>query len=367
MSPNRVGILLWKEFAHSSKGYLFVFAVLTPVLFSLVVSLLFGTLLSQRPRLGIVDGGNSRIFSRAAESESIAARRFGSIPKLKKAVKTGAVDVGVALPKDFDRKVISGENTRVAAYVWGESLIRNRAMVGAILEKQVREMAGQKPPAEIVAVSLAEGEGVTWEERLFPLLVLMAIFMGGMMVPAASMVDEKQKQTLKALMIIPVSLGDVYLAKGMAGVILSLFAGILILILNNALGAQPSLLVLILALGAIMAATLGVLLGTLIKDINALFAAMKFMGVFLYAPALVYLFPRVPPWIGKFFPTYYVMAPVIEISQKNGGWLDVSLDICILAGVILSMWCAIGIKSKMTGEGESSKGERPKMGPGSLT
>lgn len=169
MSPNRVGILLWKEFAHSSKGYLFVFAVLSPVLFSLVVSLLFGTLLSQQPGLGIVDGGNSRISSSAVESESIVARRFASIPTLKKAVEAGSVDVGVVFPKDFDQKVISGESPQVAAYVWGESLIKNRAMVEVILAREVREMAGQKPPAEIVAVSLAEGEGMTWEDRLFPL------------------------------------------------------------------------------------------------------------------------------------------------------------------------------------------------------
>jgi len=350
MSPTRIGILLWKEFAHNSKGTLFVFAVLTPVLFSLVVSLLFGTLFSQRPRLGIVDGGNSRISSRAAESESIVARRFGSIPGLRKAVETGAVDVGVALPKDFDRKVISGERTQVAAYVWGEILIKNRAMVGAILAREVREMVGQKPPAEIAAASLSQGKGMSWEDRLFPLLVLMAIFMGGMMVPAASLVDEKQKQTLKALTITPVSLGDVYLAKGIAGVILSLFAGILILVLNHAMGSQPSLLV--LAFGAILAATLGVWLGTLIKDINTLFATMKFVGLFLYAPALVHLFPQVPPWIGKLFPTYYVMAPVMEISRNRGDWLEVSLDLCIVVGMILCMWWMIGMKTRMAGESE---------------
>ena len=134
-------------------------------------------------------------------------------------------------------------------------------MVEVILAREIREMAGQKPPVEIISVSLAENEGMTWKDRLFPLLVLMAIFMGGMMVPAASLVDEKQKQTLKALTITPVSLGEVYLAKGTAGVILSLFMGTLILVINRAIGPHPSLLILVLTLGATMAATFGVFLG----------------------------------------------------------------------------------------------------------
>jgi len=338
MRPNRVGILLWKEFAYSSKGWLLVFAVLAPLLFSLVVSLLFGTLFSQKPSLGIVAEGSSRIFPTVAESASIEVVRFGSVSKLKKAVESGIVDVGVVLPKDFDDKVASGEYTQVASYVWGESLIKDRGMIAAWVAKEVREMDGQNPPVEIMAASLAQGDAITWEDRFFPLLVLVAVFMGGMMVPSASLIDEKQKQTLKALLITRVSLGEVYLAKGMAGVFVSLFAGWVILVLNHATGAHPFLLFLVLTLGAFMAATLGVLLGIFIQDMNALFATMKFMGLFLYAPAFVYLFPQAPPWIGRMFPTYYVMAPVMEITQRGGGWPEISWDILILVGVIVAMW-----------------------------
>ncbi len=349
MSPNRVGILLWKELLHGFKGTVFIIAIVTPIIISFIISLLFGNLISQKPRLGIVDGGTSRIVTLITESASITGKEYDSASKLKKAVAAGAVDVGVVLPKGFDRLVISGEKAEVTTFVWGESLIKNRAMVGAVMAKQIRAMAGQKPPVEIVSAALGAGEGMTWEERLLPLIVLIAIFMGGMMVPAVSLVDEKQKQTLKALVITPVSLGDIYLAKGAVGAILSLFMGVLILLLNHALGTQPVLLLLVLSLGAILAATVGVLLGTLVKDVNSLFAIMKFMGLFLYAPALIYLFPQVPGWIGRVFPTYYVMAPIIEINRRNGTWPDVSLDIFILVGVILCMWSVIVLKTKMAG------------------
>ncbi len=346
MNPNRVGILLWKELAQGSKSFIFIIAIIIPILTSLFFSLLFGTLFSRKPILGIVDRGTSRIVTSIAESPSITCKGYDSTSNLKKAVATGAVDVGVVLPKGFDRFVISGERTEVMAYVWGESLIKNRAMVEAVMAKQIREMAGQNPPIEIIPAALGDGEAITWEDRLLPLIVFIAIFMGGMMVPASSLVDEKQKQTLKALMITPASLGDVYLAKGAVGAILSLFMGILILLLNHAFGTQPLLLFLVLALGAIMAATVGVLLGTLIKDINILFVMMRLLGLVLYAPAIIYLFPQVPGWVGKIFPTYYLMAPLIEISQKNVAWPDISLDLFILVGVILCMFGVIALKTK---------------------
>jgi len=41
----------------------------------------------------------------------------------------------------------------------------------------------------------------------------------------------------------------------------------------------------------------------LVKDINTLFAIIKGLGIFLYAPAIVSLFPELPQWIAKVFPT----------------------------------------------------------------
>jgi len=34
-----------------------------------------------------------------------------------------------------------------------------------------------------------------------PLTVMMAVFFGGLMIPAASLIDEKQKRTLQALTV----------------------------------------------------------------------------------------------------------------------------------------------------------------------
>jgi len=109
--------------------------------------------------------------------------------------------------------------------------------------------------------------------------------------------------------------------------------GILILILNQAFGSEPFLLVLILVFGAIMAAELGMLLGAFVKDFATLFTVWKTAGIILFAPVFVFLFPQIPEWVGKIFPTYYILQPIVELSQLGGGWSDIAGNFFILVGI----------------------------------
>jgi len=176
----------------------------------------------------------------------------------------------------------------------------------------------------------------------------MAIFFGGLFLPATSIINEKEKRTLEALVITPTSIGDVFIAKGLLGFILSLFVGILILVLNQAFGAQPLLLVLLLALGAIMASETGLICGALLKDITTLFAVWKTGGILLFGPVIIYMFPQIPQWIGRFFPTYYLLQPIVDISQHGGSWPDIATNVFILVGLDLILVAVVMLTLRRT-------------------
>ncbi len=339
MNPRRVGVLLFREFVQGPKNFIFIFALVVPLVMSFVLSLLFGTLFSGKPRLGISDAGNSQFTRSAAAVEAFAVQEYDSQADLQNATQIGAVDIGVALPADFDDKVATGQATAILAYVWGESLAKDRAVLAAAMAVWVREIAGQESPIEVVTTVLGHPSALPWEDRLLPFVVMMSVMFGGVMLPASSLVTEKQKRTLAALSVTPTTMGDIYTAKGLIGAIVSTAMALLILALNRALGSDMALLVGVLALGAIFAAEFGVLLGALIKDINSLFATFKSMGLVLYAPALIYMFPEIPQWIAKIFPTYYVIQPVIEISQHGASFADVAWQL----GILLILIVALGV------------------------
>jgi ABC-2 type transport system permease protein len=182
---------------------------------------------------------------------------------------------------------------------------------------------------------------ISWTERLLPVIVLMCIIVGGAMVPAASLVDEKVKRTLSALTITPTTLLEVYVAKALLGIGVSVLMGLIVLVLNNAFGGQPVLLVTTLVLGAVASAIFGVLLGSLINEINMLLAVIKASGIVLFAPAIIQIVPEVPQWIARVFPTFYVLNPVLEVSQHNAGLGEIAGDIAILLAIMGAMILAL--------------------------
>ncbi len=337
MNLRRISVLLSKEFIHGPKSFMFVWAVVAPIGFTLVATLAFGTFFSEKPRLGIFDEGNSQLVASAQELDSITTKVYDSLTVLKQATSSGAVDIGIALPDNFDDAVTQGEAVTIEGYIWGESLAKNRTIISVTIANLVRELAGQEVPVDIESVTLGEEASVPWNERLLPFLVLMGVFFSGLMLPSTSLIEEKQKKTLEAMVITPASIGDIFISKAILGIVLSTFLGIAILVLNNAFGAHSLLLVMVLFFGAIMAVELGLIFGALIKDITTLFTVWKSGGIFLFAPVFIYMFPQIPEWIGKIFPTYYALQPVVELSLQGGGWSDISINFFILIGIDLAL------------------------------
>ncbi|MFC2034834.1 ABC transporter permease [Chloroflexota bacterium] len=337
MNIRRMAILLGKDFKYGSKGFIFILAIVAPLLISLVLTLVFGTFFSQTAKLGLTDQGDSRLVDLMTASDSMQTRTYVSTNDLKRAVDAGDVDMGLSLPQKFDEEVLRGTTIDLPAYVWGESLAKNRGILLATFNSAIRQLAGQELPVHIEITTLGDTQNVPWNDRLLPFVLLYAVTMGGSMVPASLLVDEKRKHTLTALAITPTTRGDILTAKGLMGIILALVMSIVIMVLNQAFSVQPGLLMIVLVLGAILAALFGLLLGSLVKDINTLFATLKAVGILLYAPVFVYMFPQIPQWIGKIFPTYYIVQPIVEISQQGGDWSDIILEVTVLVGLIVLM------------------------------
>ena len=333
MNLRRAGIILGKDLLHGQKNFIFIMVIVAPVLVSLLLSLIFGSLFSETPELGIVDEGESRLTIMAEGLSSVRTLRYSGVSELKEAVESGAADMGIVLPAGFDASVKGGDKVELTAYVWGESLAKDRTVIGVTITALMRELTGLQVPIEIETVTLGDEESVPWNDRLLPFVVLMAVFLGGIFVPATSLIEEKEKKTLEALVITPASVMEVFAAKGVFGMVLALIMGIAILVINQAFGTNPFLLVLVLVLGAIMASLVGLIGGALLKDITTLFTVWKTGGILLFGPAIVFMFPAIPEWVGRLFPTYYLMEPVVAISQGGANWADIALNVVILIGL----------------------------------
>ncbi len=345
MNPRHLAVLLRKEFLLGPKGFIFLLAIVGPVALSLVVTLVFGSLFASAPTLGYVDEGSSQLVALIEQEDSIDSMRYDDADALKRGVEQGAVDGGIVIPEGFDETVRQQDRVELPIYIWGESLARDRSILTATVSNLVTELSGQGTLVNVDVIAVGDLEEIPWSDRLFPLVVLATVFIAGFVLTGVSLLDEKEKKTIDALMVTPVTISTVFWSKGVTGIIIATVMGTVILTMNQVLGSQPALLVLLLVLGAIMAASLGLILASLLNNVPAFFASMKMTQIFLYAPALVYMFPNIPSWVGKIFPTYYILEPVVEISQRGGGLSDIILNMSILIGLdvlfVLLLWVSI--------------------------
>ena len=333
MKVRRLSVLLGKEFLHGPKNFIFIWTLVVPIVISLVVSLVFGSLFSGKSKLGIMDEGGSKMVQMARELSSITVREYNTASELKRAVESGAVDSGVIIPQGFDGSVTREEKIEMTVYVWGESLAKDRAVLGATIVRLVRDLSDQEAPVALESIYLGDEKSVPWNDRLLPFIVLMGVFFGGIILPATLVINEKEKRTLQAAVVTPATLGEIFISKGILGLILSMIMGVLILIINQVFIREFGLLILLLFLGGVMAITLGLTVGALVKNLSTLFAVWKVGGILLFGPVIIYMFPKIPQWIGNIFPTYYLLEPIVSVTQKGGRWPDVSTNIFILIAI----------------------------------
>jgi ABC-2 type transport system permease protein len=307
-----------------------------PIIATVIFTLIFGSF-SEKPKLGIVDLGKSQITVLAGEAPSVRVKEYDAAATLRRDVERGALDVGIVVPEDFDETLAGTEAPEITSYVWGESLAKDRTIVNSVLAGLVRDMKGQEIPVDIEAVALGEEKSLPWNDRLLPFIVLICVFFGGIVLTASSLIDEKEKRTFVAVSVTPTTISDIFISKGILGAVLSLTVGMLTLLINQAFGAHPGLLILLLALGSVMAVSIGLILGALVKDLTTLLSIWKLGGILLFGPAIVYMFPGIPQWIGKIFPTYYLTQPIVSISQFGGGWPEISTNTFILMAIDVVM------------------------------
>ncbi|ADJ26588.1 ABC-2 type transporter [Dehalogenimonas lykanthroporepellens BL-DC-9] len=348
MKIGRVGTLVRNEVIHGPKDFMVALAVVFPILAALFINLAFGNIFTEKAKLGIYDQGGSAVVAVLEESEALSVSSFDSELALRSAATDGSVDMGIVLPEDFDTAVESGV-IRLKAFVWGESLAKNRAVIPVALADAVRTVKGSELPVDIEQVALGDEAGLSWSNRLLPLIVLIGVFYGGLMLPSSGLINEKQNRTLEALYVTPTTLGEIFLSKGIIATTLATFMGVLTLVLSGTFGGQVLLVILVLFLGAIMGTEIGLLAGAWVNDMNSLFSVLKAGGILLFGPAIVYMFPQIPTWVGYLFPTYYVVRPVVDLSVAGASFGDVAPFIAVLAVLVLAGgWLVASVVRRMS-------------------
>lgn len=336
MSLARVGHILVKDLRLGPRSPIFAWAIALPILFTLLVTAVFGDLFAPPPRLAVVDEGSSDITAALLEVDGLEVVVLDDEQSMIDAVQAHEYDAGLLLARGIDDLLTSPDPPPLEFVVSGESLASTRLILGVTTLESIRTAAGQQSVVDVEVTTVGDQQWVPVEDRLLPLIVMYAVVVAALFLPASSLVEERQRRTLDAVLVTPVRLSEVLMAKAGLGVLLGVLMGAVTLALNQAFGSQAPALIGLLLVGAVMMAEAGLLLGMWARDTNTLFTAVKGGGIIVIAPVLFILFPDLPQWIARLFPTYYFLQPIYEIAVTGSSLgehlveLAVALALCLL-------------------------------------
>jgi len=336
-----VGSILRKDIAVGPRSPIVLFAVALPVAITIVIQLVFGDLIEREPRLAVVDEGRSEVARTIGDVEGIRATFLEDEPTLRRRVEANDFDGGLVLPAGFDEAVRAGERPPLQLFVSGGSYAVDRLILSVTAVDLIRDVEGRPSPVQVDMVDLGTGDAIPLSVRLVPLIAMYAFIMAGLFVPASSLVEERERRTLHAVLSTPATLGDMVVAKGAFGAALTLLMTVVTLVLNGAFGPNYFSVLGVLAITSVFWALLGLVVGLLAKSSQALFAVIKGAGALLFAPVVFYLFPDWPQWVARIFPTYWAIDPLWRIISEGAVLADVTASLAIVGAMCGLLLCLV--------------------------
>jgi ABC-2 type transport system permease protein len=309
---------------------------------SFLISAVFGDLLDPNPRLGISDQGSSELTAAAEELEGIVVTEVDEPDELRSSVESHDFDAGLVLAADFDETLKSGGEPELQFYVSGSSLASDRIVLAVAATDLIADVAGEPAPVAVSIVPVGDEDFVPIGDRLLPIVIFYAVVIAALFLPASSILDEREKHTLDAVLVTPTRMSEVLVGKAFLGVIMGVLLGLVSLALNQALANRPFEVMLFLLVGSIMMAEIGLILGSLVKDANSLYTAIKGAGVFIALPVIFIIWPTLPQWVPKLTPTYYFLQPVYDIAVNGASladfWVElvVACALCVALGLLVA-------------------------------
>ncbi len=346
MNVRRTFRILRKDLAIGPRNPIMLFVIILPVIMTFVLQMVFGDLFIQNPKLAILDAGPSQISRLLEEREGIDVVPVESLSSLKQMLADNDVAAGLFLPTGFDSALQKGDQPLMEYYMSGESYALDRLVLTLTALDLIREVEGRSPVVAVEVVDYGTGDPIPMSTRLVPLVVLFAFIMAGLFVPASSVVDEREKRTVIAILSTPTKVGEFLSAKAMLGIILSFLMAIATLLLNKAFMQNQLVLVLVLFVSSFFWALMGLLIGLLSANSQTLFAIVKGSGVFLMGPAVFYLFPDWPQWIARVIPTFWAIDPLWQVLANQAPLRDLTGSLAVLGGMIIALIFLVRLLTK---------------------
>lgn len=335
---------------------LLIMPIIISILF-VVVTNIFG---SQKTEILVYNPGNSAVVQVvsgafasshivSANSPADVASAFGP----DGSHKSSPYAVGLVVPANFDAALRQGGHPQMGLYINGDDInIQQRQLLQSAITDYSRVVANPAPPASIVMSTINPPSPTNISQDLGTLYTTMALlvsFLVSTSLVGTLLVEEKEKKTLRMLMVSPVSFADVVLGKLLVGLGYQLLLSLVVLVIEGGFTGQVPLVLFFVLCGACFSLALGLLFGSIFQTAGAAGGVVGMVSILYVIPG-IFVGPllqasqgNVAAQLIKVLPTYYIADGIYNALISKTVFSDALLDAIVILGcavifLVASVW-----------------------------
>lgn len=300
----------------------------------IVIYLIMPSTVNETIEIGLVSPTLPSALIEGFQEEGVILRQKESEATLKNAVTAGELSVGVVLPQDLFAILMNGEKIQAHIYFSAELPQELREIYPIMVEEWISTMSGQSLNIEATEEILGPdraGNQIPPRDRMLPLFAVFLLMVETLGL-ASLISSEIVGDTLRALLVTPLSVEGLFIGKGITGVGMAFTETALLMMFTGGLSDQPLLILTALFLGAMLVTGIAFLIASVSKDLMSVMAWGILVILLLAIPSFSVLLPGLTSDWMKVVPSFYLVDAVHRVTNFEASWAEVRVDLLALLG-----------------------------------
>lgn len=333
MNWRTIKTIIAKDFKLFFRNKFFSIMTIFGIIIYLVFYFIMPNTVDEKIEIGLYAPQAFSIFYENIE-EGLIIRNMKNEDELKQAVTDKELHIGISIPEDIQKSLISGKKPQIFVYYSSDLSDEIKEMYTILIGEMINEMSGFEIDIDQVEIVLGPdmgGKQIPYRDRMLPLFAVMLLVTETLGL-ANLITSELESGTIQALLTTPMKVIDLFVGKGVTGVFLAFSPAVLLMIITGSLTQNVLLIITSLLLGSIMVTGLAFLIASISKDMMSVMAWGTLLMIVLFIPAFTVIFPGpVSGWI-KVIPSFFLVDTLHRAVNFDIGWSGNLNNIMFLIG-----------------------------------
>ncbi len=339
MNARIISALVAKDLLLFFRNRFFALITVLGLVFYAVIYFLLPAEVDELLTIGVYGPTFPPEIAKQMEEIELEILRAPSIEALQAAILEGEYNVGAVFPADLASQLASGQRGEMTLYFGSDLPVEVMDYYTMFFREIGYQLSGETINIEAEEVILGPdmaGAQIPQRDRMLPLFAIVVLLTETLGL-ATLISSEVDRGTLRALLITPMKVRELFAGKMTTGVGLAFFQAAFLMAVMGGLAEQPAAVLLALLLGSVLVTGLAFLMGSAARDMMGVIGWGVPAIVILSIPSFGVVFPgSVSSWV-QIIPSYYLVDAVHQLANLGAGWGDVWQNLAILLGFDLAL------------------------------